>query len=651
MKLSVIFFFFLLPAFGFCQESPDIKFGVINPEELNMKYDPSDSTAEAVLLYEKKNIYFTGSSYLVINNEYHARIKILKASASERGNISLTYYNNSKGSEKIYDIEGFTYNTENGKLNITPLTGSFVFDEKISETVHIKKIMLPNVKEGSVIEYRFKHRTPFTINNTPDNWYFQGDIPFKWSELTITIHTRISYRIIFGGFLPPYINKSEKTTCDYDESDATKYRFVIKDAPVFKDESFITSKKDYISKLEFEWASYYMYNVGETFSFSRTWGDVAKFLNKHERFGEQLTKTGYLKNAVIPFLNTDDSLERINAVFNYVTRNFAWNEAYRLLADENLKTVFENKKGTSAELNLLLLLLLRESGIKANPVIISTRGNGEIKEEYPVLDKFNYTIVQVRLAGKDILMDATDPNTVPGFLPVRCLSNKACVIEKDTLRIIPIIPLKSNSLITINAELDSMSNRVTGNYSALEGNYKAYFSRNFIRYHNKKEKGLYEFYKLMKPEWEIENLTVENKEPAESFKLNFNFSEDVALASNNKIYLNAFFLENIKENPFKMKERFYPIDLTYPEEFILLITLKIPRNFMIEKLPEKIALSLPDKSAKYSYVVEEENNIIKIKSRLLIDKSYYSQYEYHSLREFYNLLIQKQAEQIVLRRM
>ncbi len=90
MKLLFTFLInILFLCVAICQESPNIKFGVINRNELDMAFDVSDSSAEAVLLYEKEDVYYTNYTNSAVNIEYYARIKILKSSGLDRGNINI----------------------------------------------------------------------------------------------------------------------------------------------------------------------------------------------------------------------------------------------------------------------------------------------------------------------------------------------------------------------------------------------------------------------------------------------------------------------------------------------------------------------------------------------------------------------------------
>jgi hypothetical protein len=114
--------------------------------------------------------------------------------------------------------------------------------------------------------------------------------------------------------------------------------------------------------------------------------------------------------------------------------------------------------------------------------------------------------------------------------------------------------------------------------------------------------------------------------------------------------MNPFFSRRYKENPFKSRTRIYPIDFVTAIDDIDLITIKIPVGYKLEELPKAGVFVLPNKAGKYSYIVETENDVIKIRSQLTISKSFFEPNEYASLRELYNLVIEKQSQQIVFKK-
>lgn len=648
MKQFLTLSIFLYTSWLFSQTKEGIKKGVLSPAEYHIRLSPSDSSAEAIMLYEKQEVIFTYYANEMIESRYSCRVKILKTSGLDWGNVLVKLQNNDSEKEKLTDIEGYTYNLENGVLERSELTAASVFEEKVSDWQTQKKIILPNVKVGSVIEYHYTRKRPYYLDNTPDTWYFQGKIPFRWSEYIITIPSNLSYRMNIGGYLPLHINTTEEAFSNFNRKLGSKYRLVVKDAPAFKNEQYITTYEDYISKVEFGFISYYSNHIDGERKLATGWKEIVKLLNSHENFGDKLKKTAYLEATAASYNTISDSVEKMRAIFNDVCKNYIWNERNRLLATNDLKAVTEKGRGSSAEINMVLLSLLRKAGFKANPLIMSTRDHGAVRQDFPLVDKLNYTMVYLRLGGKDLLLDATEPLLMPGIIPERCLSNTGYVIEGDTVRAISLKPLKTTSAITINAEIGA-DGKVKGDYSSMGDSYTALSYRGYMKQNSEKE--LLELYRKIHPDWEIEHLALENKDdPYKTLKQHFDFSETLLSNTQGKMYIKPMFQMAASENLFREKERLYPVDLSYPYEIIIVLNIRIPDTYMIEDMPKTQAFTLPEKGGKYSYVLEAEGNMISIKSRLLIANAYYPATQYPYLRELYHIMIQKHGEMIVLKK-
>jgi hypothetical protein len=634
---------------SYSQESANVQFGKASTEELTMTHWASDSSADAAILYENGNVDISFDAFSEITTIYHTRIKILKTSGLERGNIVLSIRIKGLEKEKVDEIEGFSYNLENGKLVTKSIAASNIFLENVSSLQVNKKVIFPNVKVGTVIELRYRRRTPFSIRIAPENWYFQSNIPIAWSELNVSMPPELSYSCLYSGYLPFHIKNIGDNKSRLETKIGSKYRFVIKDAPAFKDESYITSSEDYISKIEFQILSYYAEQKEKVIGFSDTWVSIAKYLNEHERFGKRLENTNYLKEVAKTISIMPDTLERINAALSYITNNFSWNKVFSVLAKDDLKTVFENKTGSVSELNLLLLALLNKVGVNAQASILSTRSNGEISEAFPKLDKFNYVIVCARLNGKDLFIDATEKFSTPGLIPIRCLNSRLCVLLKDTLRLAPIIPAKSTSVIIIDAQLDSLSQKISGQFVKTCNAYYSLDNRKDILEYGEKE--LLKEYNDKNPDWQIRKFYIENKDKSfEKFKLSFDFEDDVDNTKKEAVAIIPFFAEVISENPFKEKDRIYPINLFYPFDKIMLLKIKIPSGFNVSELPKSKSIILPNQAGKFSYIVEQDDSMISIKSQITISRTSFNPNEYESLKAFYDQIILKHAEQIVFKR-
>ena len=125
---------------------------------------------------------------------------------------------------------------------------------------------------------------------------------------------------------------------------------------------------------------------------------------------------------------------------------------------------------------------------------------------------------------------------------------------------------------------------------------------------------------------------------------------DPLTSSGNIYYIDPFVVEKMEENVFKLENREYPVNFGSPFEKIYMAKITIPEGFEIDELPESKILMLPEKGARYLYNVSKVGNTINIMSNLSVNKSIFNQEEYPNLREFYNQIVAKQAEMIVLKK-
>ena len=61
-------------------------------------------------------------------------------------------------------------------------------------------------------------------------------------------------------------------------------------------------------------------------------------------------------------------------------------------ASNSLRNVMNKEKGSSAEINMILIAMLRSAGLNADPVILSTRSNGSLNQNSAMMQQFNYLV-------------------------------------------------------------------------------------------------------------------------------------------------------------------------------------------------------------------------------------------------------------------
>ncbi|HEU5289767.1 MAG TPA: transglutaminase-like domain-containing protein, partial [Cyclobacteriaceae bacterium] len=541
-----------------------------------------------------------------------------------------------------------------------------VFEEKYDNNTDIQKFTAPNVREGSIIEVTYRINSEF-LSNFRD-WEFQSTIPIVWSEYRAEIPEYFNYERYTQGYIMLAVNESSSkpnsiiinskersegkintTTFSQDKIDyQTKaFRWVAKDVPAFKNEPFMTTQADYISKINFELANYKMPN-GPLKQIMGTWEDLNKSFLESENFGLAVKGSLFLKKTteeVTAGLVTPQ--EKSAAIYNYVKANMVWDGRNRKFLDDNLRKALDAKKGSSAEINLLLVSMLQKADIIANPVILSTRNNGFIRENVAVSSQFNYVICQVVLDGKNILLDATDKMLPMTLLPEKCLNGKGYVISKETPGWISLTSSKSkvyaSSDVTFNKD-----GQLTGKMNIFRDGYFGYKMRN-----DYSKKGEEEYVKdfTNNMSWTVDKSEFKNlKDLNVGAEENHVFTHNDSFSNGDIIYLNPLLYLHMDENPFKLEARTYPVDFGSASDQTFICKLTIPENYVAEEVPVSKVIALPNNTAKYVYNVQVAGNTVNITSMLSINKGLFLQSEYPYLREFYNQVIAKQAEQIVLKK-
>jgi hypothetical protein len=654
--LSVMF----SPFFAHAQDAFNIKLGVADMPSLEMSVFPGDSTADAVVLYDYGDVKFEYIDRigLVSTLKTRMRIKILKESALSRASVSLQYYDGGKYDmeETITSIEGYTYNLQDGQIVTSKLYKKSITNEKLSEFRLAKKFNLPNVKKGSVIEYAYTKMTPLKVQDKPDTWTFQGTIPVNWSEYKIVIPNSLDYKMIMGGYLTLDVHEREPVTVRMGDPSldgpGMRYRFVVKNAPSFNNEPFITTAMDYVSKIRFELARV-AFQGQMVKSYSQTWEQVDKVLQDATWFGVEANKVVFDKELRESLkIMTTDSTARMEAALKLVQKTMKWDETGGLGSKVNVKKAFDNKKGNATEINLMLNGLLRDLGLEAVPVVLSTRSNGRFLEHIPLLEGFNYTICYVRIGDKDYLLDATQPYAKPGILPEHALNGKGRAIPKrGTGYFVDLTPRESkNKLEMVTAEILPDDGIIKGTYSASLGGYEALAWRN-EHATDTDQTHLNELKDEFK-DWKIEALEIGNKTEllggVVTIKCKFE-AEDENDAPG-LFYITPIIAGRMVENPLKTPERIYPLDLSTGITKSFIGNYMLPDGYVVEEMPKTEVVSLPEKGGRFIFQVKQSGNVIQVNSTMTVNKLTFVPDDYPLLREFFSRVVQKHAEPIVIKK-
>jgi len=636
----------------------EFKFGKIAPAEFETKATGRDSSASAIKLFDVGDCYFeyspagNGFNYVY---ERHIRYKILTKSGYDLANYQVRLYRqNSQAKEDLTYMDAATYNMQDGKLVISKLNKDAKFTEEVDKNYVIKKFALPNVKEGSIIEFKYRIKSDFIF--TLRGWKFQSDIPTLWSEYNVKIPEYFNYKHNTSGYLPISHPLHQSINANYVTgltSTATYDKYVVENAPALKDEPFITTIDDYIPKIAFELR-------GTNFpkdiyrDFNGSWDKIITSLNEDENFGSFINKNSYAKSVLPGIVKTEkDTLAVINSIFSYVKNNIKWNDEHAIYTSQlSPKSIFEKKTGSSADINLSLLSLLKEAKITAYPVLISTRENGE-HPGYPVISGFNNVVLVTQVDSTVYFLDATDKDLPIGMLSDENLNHQGFYVnlKKRSGNWISTEPTSLNETVfAYNLNLDK-ENKLSGQINQYAKGYAALGRRARYRRANNDAEYVKNF-KSDKTGLEIKNYKIQNLDDLSGLLTE---SMDVAIEDNveeagNLVYFTPLLFERTKENLFKHEERKFPVDFAYPFKETYRMTLNYPQDYEIDKLPKGGNYKLPDEKGSFSITYLSEGKMLMVRSIINVSKALYTSDEYFDLKELFKTIVEKQAEQIVFKK-
>ncbi|RZK80368.1 MAG: hypothetical protein EOO92_07770 [Pedobacter sp.] len=318
----------------------------------------------------------------------------------------------------------------------------------------------------------------------------------------------------------------------------------------------------------------------------------------------------------------------------------------------NTKLIFDKKSGNSADVNLCLLSLLKEAGINASPLLLSTRDNG-MHPGLPVLTAFNNVIVKAEVGEKTILLDATDKHHAVDLIAYKSLNHEGLEVDLDTETSKWISlerPKVSGKSYSYMLTMDE-ANKLTGKLYISSTDYEGLRRRDeYTSATNQAD--FIKSYKSDKPGLNLKNyeiLNLDNPDEALTESMDIEVEDNIE-EGGNLAFFTPLLYEKTKENPFKLEDRKFPVDFGYPTEETFRISIELPKNYVVDKLPKSEKFSLPEQSATFSIIFSQSENMVGLISKISIRKSVFTPEEYFDLKELFKNIVRKQAEQIVIKK-
>ncbi|MCB4800179.1 DUF3857 domain-containing protein [Neotamlana laminarinivorans] len=645
LLLLAFFSYFALSAQTF--NSTDLR---VTKDDLTLNTYEKDSTANALVLYEQGNSYFDRHDYVLTTKEKH-KLKILNNQGFDHATIEVYLYSEKSDSdkEKIEDIIATTYNIENNEVIATKLSEENIYKTRYNEHYNKVTFTLPNVKAGSVITYSYTLISPFMWKYK--GWEFQSSIPKLYSEYKASIPGNWLYHKKLIGSEKFAVNevdikKNCLTSFNGGKADCEESVYAMKNVPAFIEEDYMTTTDNYLARIEYVLKTFHSMD-GVIKNYTKTWKDVDKEFKTEDGIGKQLRKKVNTEELLSQdILNNQNTLEKTQAIYKYVQNNYSWNNDYKLFSDFTIKELTKTKTGNVSAINILLHNLLDQTGINVKPVLLSTRSNGYPTKIFPVIDDFNYLIVKATINGKDYLLDATNKFLAFGELPYKCLNYYGRELDfKEGSNWVDIEPQSiSRVMYSVNASIND-NDEIIGKVKDKYTGYDAYFTRQ--SYFENKEEYVDEL---------INNtpfLEIYNHETSTTGKTENTFAEtydfEYTIDDNtNLVYLNPFIIKFFKENPFKLQERSYPIELGYQRNYLYSFSIDLKDKYTVQELPKPTRLALPNNTGDVSFSAQQLGNKVLLNFKLSLNSVIYPAEYYPYLKEFMGKVVNIQKNSIIV---
>ena len=648
------------------QEKMPVKFGKVTPEDFNVTITGPDSAADAVVIADYGISTFEGnnSGWFNIIYKHSRRIKIIKKTAFDFATVTIPLYMSGTDIEKIQSLHASTYTLENGKVVETKLDDKSIFTDKISRRWMQKKFTFPALKEGAILEYTYTQTSPFLTNLQP--WSFQGEYPRLWSEYQVDMPNFFQYVTVGKGYVPFSINTTESRTGTFHitipggagaddhgsfDDNVVTHRWVMKNVPALKEEPFTSSVDNYIARLEFQ-LSRYNFGFGYSKDVMGNWFKVSETLLQADEFGADLDRSNsWLDDDMKTMLQgAKTDREKAQRIYAFVRDKFNCTSHSSVYLTDPLKTVYKNRHGSEAELNLLLVAMLRHEKIDADPMILSTRANGFASEFYPLLDQYNYVICRANIDSVRTNLDVSEPWLGFGTLPLRCYNGFGRVLNKQ---LPSLVTLSADSMREGKVTLAIINNGdkggLIGRITTLPGFNETCELRDKFKTTSKDD-----FMKTLKTaytsEYSVSNLEIDSlNRPDDPLEMAY----DLALqpdTSADIFYFNPMLAEGYKENPFKSAERKYPVEMPFTMDETYNLTMDIPTGYAVDELPKPVKVTFNDNEGYFEYLIVKGADNIQLRSRIKLNKANFKPEDYESLREFFGFIVKKQGEQVVFKK-
>lgn len=637
--LFSIFFIFVSHSLN----AQDREFGDVAISDF-YNYDQSyDSTSPAIALFDVAKVYFDAQYNVVM--ERHTRLKVLNESGLDYGDVELIF--DREVGQDINGVKAVTYTVEEGVLKKSEISRKDVFEERLLDQVYAKKFSMPNIRKGAILEYTYQKTmgNPFYM---PD-WEFHKEIPVQHSSIYMRIPWRFNYHMVFKGTDTLYTTDSG----NFNRGTESGYFLEIskENLPPVEDMPFINSRDNFISKV-YTQLNYAYRDDRSKIEYLKDWEQISDEIRDHPDIGKQKTNRAIRKKVEELTEGVSSEQQKAEKIFEFVSTSIDWNGTHRVISDHGIRDTFDDRSGSSGDINLLLYKMLEEAGIKVSYGLTSTRSHGGVLPDYPIVNQFNNLITVAELGGRIAFLDATEGNRSFRLPPVKNLYQLAYVVQENTYGWVEIQPLQNSvSKDVLSYSIDE-SGKATASLTHTSAGYVAESRRkqlNGADTYKATESILEGLANLTVDSVIVRGMDITDNTAVHYTEFTFDAFEGDSLRRVN--YLNPLLFLADKENLLERPTREFPIYFPYPIQESKQVNISVPKGYIIDEAPESGMVLLPENKGMLNFQVQSTDTTVSITSDFSLNRMFFKAEEYQTLREMFLKLSETHSGAVVIKRL
>ncbi len=639
-----------LPAIllSYAQEIVSVpEFGKVDISELQMKDCSYEAGVPAMHLIKYENVVFESNDYgyYKVTTERRFRIKIFNNNGFNYASVVIPYAGN-KRNTKIIDLEAVTYNLdENGQVKISKVNKEDVFRNKAKTKNELNSLRFtfPDIKPGCIIEYRFTRIEKDSYFISP--WYFQDNIPNALSACIIStpVYSGLEKRFIAD---MPVEEGSAIDESKGHEKRKLEVSYAMRNIPAFRPEPFMSSSKDYRQRVEFSLKPRETFLDATVKNSNNKWVLINSRLLISPYFGGQFDRPIPGTATIIDSTRKLKEIsEKVNAVYQYVKKNMQWDKYYSFLAGD-IAAAWKDKEGSSAEINIILLNLLRKAGVDCFPLVFSTRQNGKTDYLFPTMNQFNNVDILVFDGDYYYVLDGTANHQSYSIPPYNILNRDALIVDPQYSKWVKVVDprklLRDSVSIIAKVENDgTLKGIAVKTYYDIAKTEKLKIDEDEDEDRDKTETstGI-----------KIDTTYTVNKEN-DLLPLIETTEFHYGLPSTDDFYfLNLFLFSDYSKNPFTDSIRRSDVDFGASASHKMHMEIALSPGIKLEELTRNKKIYSEDTSLLFTSLNEFKNDTIIINSIFEINDAIFPPEAYVVVRKFFQNVYSTLNSQILLRR-